>query len=583
MLGRDVPLEVIVPVEGWIKVRDVGGTIGWVEKRTLGDRRTLVVRVPLAEVRAIPDDAAPIVFRAEQNVLLELAEPATSAQHDGDAGLGRRQASRRPGGIRADIAGVRTLTTIAIVGAGAWGTALAAHLSRRDGLAVTLWARDAAQAAAMAARRSNDKYLPGIVLPESLTVTSTLATAAAASLVVVATPAAALPGVARDLATAGARAPLFWLSKGFVTVPPSAAHPSGVALAHQHLAPMWRAPVGVISGPSFADEVARGLPTAVAVAATDAAVATHVASLLCAETLRAYESDDIAGVEVAGAVKNVLAIAAGASDGLGFGHDARAALITRGLAETGRLCTALGGRRETMMGLAGLGDLVLTCTGDLRATGASVALARGTTLPDVLAELGHVAEGVAPRPRCARCPGSTASRCPSAQRFTACSIRRTHDPDPRVRCGARVRSARPDAALVRRGCREPLRAAVFRSRLSRPAGAPRASRAQHRAAVDVAVDQDRRLPRGLRLLPAGGALPHRGRGGRHCSPSTEVVAAAEAAKRTRRHALLHGRRVARTKARDIEKVQAMVSAVKALGLETCATLGMLSDGQARAS
>jgi glycerol-3-phosphate dehydrogenase (NAD(P)+) len=260
---------------------------------------------------------------------------------------------------------------------------------------VTLWARDAAQAAAMVARRTNDKYLPGIALPESLAVTSTLAAAAAASLVVVATPAAALPDMARDLAAAGASAPLFWLSKGFVTVTPCTEHPAGVALAHQHLAPMWRAPVGVISGPSFADEVARGLPTAVAVASTDAAAAAQVAALLRAETLRAYESDDIAGVEVGGAVKNVLAIAAGASDGLGFGHNARAALITRGLAETGRLGAALGGRRETMMGLAGLGDLVLTCTGDLsRNRRVGLALARGKSLPDILVELGHVAEGI---------------------------------------------------------------------------------------------------------------------------------------------------------------------------------------------
>jgi glycerol-3-phosphate dehydrogenase (NAD(P)+) len=261
---------------------------------------------------------------------------------------------------------------------------------------VTLWARDPAQAVAIATRRRNDRYLPGIALPDSLVVTSKLETLAQASLLVVATPVAALPGVADDLAALGARAPLFWLAKGFVAVAASAAHPAGVALPHQHLAPMWKAPVGVISGPSFADEVARRLPTAVAVAATDAAVAAGVASLLRADTLRAYESDDIAGVEVAGAVKNVLAIAAGASDGLGFGHNARAALITRGLAETGRLSSALGGRRETMMGLAGLGDLVLTCTGDLsRNRRVGLALAEGKSLPDVLAELGHVAEGVA--------------------------------------------------------------------------------------------------------------------------------------------------------------------------------------------
>ena len=285
--------------------------------------------------------------------------------------------------------------SVAVLGAGAWGTALAAHLAKRHDLAVTLCARDAAQAASIAARRSNDRYLPGIRLPDGLAVTATLSAVAEASLAIVATPVAALPEVARELAAAGARAPLFWLSKGFVVVPATAAHPAGVLLAHQHLAPLWKAPVGVISGPSFADEVARGLPTAVAVAATDAGVAGHVASLLRAETLRAYESDDIAGVEVGGAVKNVLAIAAGASDGLGFGHNARAALITRGLAETGRLGAALGGRRETMMGLAGLGDLVLTCTGDLsRNRRLGLALAEGKSLPDILAELGHVAEGV---------------------------------------------------------------------------------------------------------------------------------------------------------------------------------------------
>jgi glycerol-3-phosphate dehydrogenase (NAD(P)+) len=183
-----------------------------------------------------------------------------------------------------------------------------------------------------------------------------------------------------------------WLSKGFVAAPEL---PAGVGLAHQHLAPRWAAAVGVVSGPSFAEEVARGLPTALAVAATDASLAADVAALLRAETLRAYVSDDITGVEIGGAVKNVLAIAAGASDGLGFGHNARAALITRGLAETGRLSAALGGTRETLMGLAGLGDLVLTCTGNLsRNRRVGLALAAGKMLPAILADLGHVAEGV---------------------------------------------------------------------------------------------------------------------------------------------------------------------------------------------
>jgi glycerol-3-phosphate dehydrogenase (NAD(P)+) len=286
--------------------------------------------------------------------------------------------------------------SIAVVGAGAWGTALAVHLARRADLAVTLRARDAAQARSIAARRVNDKYLPGIALPAALAITSDVAAVATADLLIVATPIAALPDVARELAAAGARAPLVWLSKGLLAVPVSPAHPAGVALAHKVLAPTWAAPVGIVSGPSFAEEVARGLPTAVAVAATDAALASRVASLLRADTLRAYESDDFAGVEAGGAVKNVLAIAAGASDGLGFGNNARAALITRGLAESGRLSEALGGRRETLMGLAGLGDLVLTCTGDLsRNRRVGLALAQGRSLGEILAELGHVAEGVA--------------------------------------------------------------------------------------------------------------------------------------------------------------------------------------------
>jgi glycerol-3-phosphate dehydrogenase (NAD(P)+) len=182
------------------------------------------------------------------------------------------------------------------------------------------------------------------------------------------------------------------LSKGFVAAP---SLPAGVGLAHQLIAPMWPTAVGIVSGPTFAEEVARGLPAALTVAATEPGLASMVAALLRGETLRAYESDDVAGVETGGAIKNILAIAAGASDGLGFGHNARAALITRGLAETGRLSAALGGKRETLMGLAGLGDLVLTCTGDLsRNRRVGLALAKGQRLPTILAELGHVAEGV---------------------------------------------------------------------------------------------------------------------------------------------------------------------------------------------
>ena len=279
---------------------------------------------------------------------------------------------------------------VAIFGAGAWGTALAVHLAGR--VRVTLWTRTPAQAAALAATRENVRYLPGVALPDALVVTGDLAAAAAADRMIVATPVGALVDVALQIAATGTRAPLAWLAKGFVAAPGT---PAGVALAHQVLAERWPAPVGVVSGPSFAQEVARGLPTALVVAALDAAFARDMAGLLRGAALRAYDSDDMTGVEVGGAVKNVLAIAAGASDGLGFGNNARAALITRGLAEATRLAVALGGEPRTLMGLAGLGDLVLTCTGDLsRNRQVGLALARGEALPAILDSLGHVADGV---------------------------------------------------------------------------------------------------------------------------------------------------------------------------------------------
>jgi glycerol-3-phosphate dehydrogenase (NAD(P)+) len=269
------------------------------------------------------------------------------------------------------------MTTVAVLGAGAWGTAIACHLAARAASKpdVTLWARDSAQTDALVASRENVRYLPGIPLAPRMVVTADIAVAARASLLFAAVPITALPALVQQLVATGTRVPLVWLAKGFVPAPSLAA---GVALAHRVIGPMWPAPVGVASGPSFAEEVARGLPTALTVAATDAALAAQVAALLRGDTLRAYESDDIAGVEVGGAIKNVLAIAAGASDGLGFGHNARAALITRGLAETGRLSEALGGHRESLMGLAGLGDLVLTCTGNLsRNRRVGLALAEG--------------------------------------------------------------------------------------------------------------------------------------------------------------------------------------------------------------
>jgi glycerol-3-phosphate dehydrogenase (NAD(P)+) len=283
--------------------------------------------------------------------------------------------------------------TVAILGAGAWGTALAAHLGRASGAAVVkLWARDAKQSSAIEASRENVRYLPSVKLPPEVSVLSDLGRAVdGASLVVVATPIGALVDLVEKLRSS-VDVPLVWVGKGFVAT----ADAAGVVLAHQRIAPRWRSQVGVISGPSFAEEVARGLPTAVSVAATDRTLAEDVARRLRGETFRAYVSDDLIGIEVGGAIKNVLAIAAGASDGLGFGNNARAALITRGLAETGRLSIALGGKRETLMGLAGLGDLVLTCTGDLsRNRRVGLALAAGKRLAAITAGLGHVAEGIA--------------------------------------------------------------------------------------------------------------------------------------------------------------------------------------------
>jgi glycerol-3-phosphate dehydrogenase (NAD(P)+) len=283
--------------------------------------------------------------------------------------------------------------TVAILGAGAWGTALAAHLGRASRTtAVRLWARDASQSSAIESSRENARYLPGVKLPPSIAVLGDLSRAVeGASLVVVATPIAALVDLVEKLRSS-ADVPLVWVGKGFV----STVDGGGVALAHQRIAPLWRSPVGVISGPSFAEEVARGLPTAVSIAATKRTLAEDVAARLRGEAFRAYVSDDLIGIEVGGAIKNVLAIAAGASDGLGFGNNARAALVTRGLAETGRLSIALGGKRETLMGLAGLGDLVLTCTGDLsRNRRVGLALAAGERLDAITAGLGHVAEGIA--------------------------------------------------------------------------------------------------------------------------------------------------------------------------------------------
>jgi glycerol-3-phosphate dehydrogenase (NAD(P)+) len=284
--------------------------------------------------------------------------------------------------------------SVAVLGGGAWGTALSVHLTSRSHSRprVTLYVRSAAQARDCIAAQENRRYLPRIRLPASLTITSDIGDVAAADLLIAATPVAGLMPLVDALRAAGVAAPLMCLSKGFVAMPGAGATWS---LPHQALAVRWTHPIGTVTGPTFAVEVAQGLPAALVVAATDTALTQQVAALLRGDALRAYPSDDLAGVEVGGAVKNVFAIAAGASDGLGFGDNARAALITRGLAESGRLSAALGGKRETLMGLAGLGDLVLTCTGNLsRNRRVGLGLSRGQPLAAILAEIGHVAEGV---------------------------------------------------------------------------------------------------------------------------------------------------------------------------------------------
>lgn len=278
---------------------------------------------------------------------------------------------------------------ITVLAAGAWGTALAIAFAGKH--RVALWTRDADVAADLLARRENIRFLPGHRVPESVSVTTDFTAAIeGADLLVVATPIAALRSTVDAVRAQGVDTPLIWVCKGFETG-------TGL-LPHQVVKEVLgegSGIYGVLSGPSFAEEVAAGQPTAVALAANDPAFARRLARELHDGNLRIYANDDLAGVEVGGAVKNVLAIATGVCDGLGLGLNSRAALITRGLAEIARLGTALGARRDTFMGLAGMGDLILTCTGDLsRNRRVGLGLAQGKTLAQILEELGHVAEGV---------------------------------------------------------------------------------------------------------------------------------------------------------------------------------------------
>ncbi len=290
---------------------------------------------------------------------------------------------------------------ISVLGAGAWGTALAIAAARRHD--VSLWGRDAQHIEQLRASGSNSRYLPGAALPASLALTHDLTQAVERvvdvprptdCLIVVATPMAALREM---LGALGVDTQLLWLCKGFE-------HGSGL-LGHEVGAEVRpQASAAVLSGPSFASEVARGQPTALVAASRDEALRAAAMRAFHHDATRIYTSDDIVGVEVGGAVKNVMAIATGLCDGLGErpqdgvprpGLNARAALVTRGLAEMTRLGVAMGARAETFMGLSGLGDLVLTSTGALsRNRRVGMRLAQGLALPQVLAELGHVSEGV---------------------------------------------------------------------------------------------------------------------------------------------------------------------------------------------
>lgn len=344
---------------------------------------------------------------------------------------------------------MRERLQITVLGAGAWGTALACHAAARHD--VLLWARDADVIETIRVRRENVRGLPGLEVPQSVGATADFDAALAHAgcdngLLVIATSVAGLRPVAKRLhaahggpaaarsASIGSTVPLVWLCKGIER--------DTEQLPHEVLRDELGDDVsgGVLSGPSFAQEVARGLPVALTVASVNDAVCRRAVGAFHHGAARIYRSDDVIGVELAGAIKNVLAIAAGISDGMALGHNARAALVSRGLAEMVRLGCALGARADTFMGLSGVGDLVLTCTGDLsRNRRVGLRLAAGEPLDAVLASLGHVAEGVP----CAR----------AAQRLA-----RAHNVDMPIVdgvCAVLDGTLTPQAALAALVAREP--------------------------------------------------------------------------------------------------------------------------------
>ena len=287
-------------------------------------------------------------------------------------------------------AGASAPGTLAVLGAGSWGTALAS-LAARNGLATTLWGRDAAVLEAIDRQHHNPRYLPGIDLPGALRATTDLAAAVSGSdWVLVVVPSHAFTQTLHALKPLlPAAAGVAWATKGF--------EPGSGRFLHEVAEDVLGAgvPLAVVTGPSFAKEVALGLPTAVTVHGADAEFAQVVADTLHGPAFRAYTGNDMVGAELGGAMKNVLAVATGVADGMELGLNARAGLITRGLNEMLRLAAAIGARPETLMGLAGLGDLVLTCTGDLsRNRRLGLALGRGQPMDEAIREIGQVVESV---------------------------------------------------------------------------------------------------------------------------------------------------------------------------------------------
>jgi glycerol-3-phosphate dehydrogenase (NAD(P)+) len=289
------------------------------------------------------------------------------------------------------------MMNISILGAGAWGTALAINLASRH--QVLLWGRNADAMHEAARLRENKAYLPGFALPEALRLSSDFDAAVAhcsaapdEGLLIVATSVTGLRPLLQQLQ--GRSVPnVVWLCKGFEETTRLLPHQVVQEILGKGI------PCGVLSGPSFAQEVAGGLPCALTVASSFPVLCQRVIRAIHSSTIRVYSTDDVIGVEVGGAVKNILAIATGIADGMQLGLNARAALITRGLVEISRLGTTLGGRVETFAGLTGMGDLILTCTGDLsRNRRVGLGLAHGKSLDTIVSELGHVAEGV----RCAQ-------------------------------------------------------------------------------------------------------------------------------------------------------------------------------------